>query len=68
MIALHEITGPLRFLNHSCRPKAELRGFKLVALRAIEAGEEITIDYGEDACDCRRKRGDTESTKETRDA
>jgi hypothetical protein len=49
----HEITGLLKFLNHSCRPNAELRGFRLRALRPIARGQEITIDYGEDACDCR---------------
>jgi hypothetical protein len=48
----HEITGPLRFLNHSCRPRAELEDFRLVALLPIRAGEEITIDYGDGSCDC----------------
>jgi hypothetical protein len=52
--ARHEITGPLRFLNHSCRPKAELTNFRLIALRPIVAGREITIDYGDDACTCRQ--------------
>jgi hypothetical protein len=54
----YEITGKLKFLNHSCRPNAELKGFKLVALRPIRAKQEITIDYGEGACDCRRQRRD----------
>jgi hypothetical protein len=49
---VHEITGPLRFLNHSCRPTAKLEAFRLVALLRIAADEEITISYGEDACDC----------------
>lgn len=51
---LHEITGRLRFLNHSCRPNAELRNAKLVALAPIRAGQELFIDYGPDACVCRR--------------
>ncbi|MBT8484912.1 MAG: nucleotidyltransferase family protein [Phycisphaerae bacterium] len=50
----HEITGPLRFLNHYCRPNAELVEFTLVAVLAIRAGDEITIDYGEEMCDCER--------------
>jgi SET domain-containing protein len=33
------------FLNHSATPNAEHDG-KWIALRDIEAGEEITIDYG----------------------
>ncbi len=41
-----------RYINHSCQPNAEaiLRGRKIVfvALRAIAADEEITLDYGED--------------------
>jgi len=42
---------PMRFTNHSCAPNARLFiGFGRVefyALRAIEPGEEITVDYGE---------------------
>lgn len=37
-----------QYLNHSCNPNAGLKGsrkLKLYALRRIEAGEEITIDY-----------------------
>jgi hypothetical protein len=56
----YEITGKLKYLNHSCRPNAELTGFKLVALRPIRAKQEVTIDYGEGACDCRRHRRDTQ--------
>lgn len=37
----------LRFLNHSRRPNAELRAADLHALREIEPGSEICIDYGE---------------------
>jgi len=38
----------LRYLNHSKDPHAEFVGFELYALRDIEPGEEITIDYGEE--------------------
>lgn len=48
-----ELTGKLKFLNHSCRPQAELAGFELKALKPIQAGHEITIDYGKGACDCK---------------
>lgn len=37
-----------QYLNHSCNPNAGLKGshtLKLYAMRDIEAGEEITIDY-----------------------
>ncbi len=41
-----------RYLNHCCDPNAEavLRAGRIVfvALRAIAAGEEITLDYGEE--------------------
>lgn len=37
---------PFRYLNHSCRPNAAIRGMKtLVALEDIDPGAEITIDY-----------------------
>jgi len=39
-------TGKLRFLNHADQPNAEMDGLECFALRDIEAGEEITIDYG----------------------
>ncbi len=32
-------------INHSCDPNAWLEGLDMVARRAIEAGEEITMDY-----------------------
>jgi D-alanine-D-alanine ligase-like ATP-grasp enzyme len=32
-------------INHSCDPNAWLEGLDLVARRAIEAGEEITVEY-----------------------
>jgi SET domain-containing protein len=41
-----------RYANHSCRPNAEsaLKRGKVIlrAIRAIEPGEEITYDYGEE--------------------
>ena len=49
--------NPARFLNHSCAPncEAELIDGKIwiVALRDIQAGEEITFDYGYDLEDYR---------------
>ncbi len=44
-----------RYINHACRPNAEavLRQGQMVfiALRRIEPGEEITLDYGRDYFD-----------------
>ena len=44
-------SDPMRFTNHSCRPNARLcirQGrVEFYALRAIAAGEEITVKYGE---------------------
>ena len=44
-------SDPMRYTNHSCRPNARLcirQGrVEFFALRAIGAGEEITVDYGE---------------------
>src|SRR4051794_10437090 len=34
-----------RFLNHSCRPNAAVRGTLLVAIAPIAKGEEVTFDY-----------------------
>jgi SET domain-containing protein len=55
-------TDPLRFTNHSCAPNAVLRirqgRVELYAMRTIEPGEELTVDYGEShhegrlACRC----------------
>ena len=59
----HEITGELRFLNHSCRPNAELRAFRLTALRPIPKGQEILIDYGDGACTCTRDAPETEGAE-----
>lgn len=36
---------PWRFTNHSCDPNTMLSGRNLVAVRPIEAGEEITFNY-----------------------
>jgi len=35
-----------RYLNHSDSPNAEMDGLNCFALTDIEAGDEITIDYG----------------------
>ena len=50
-----ELTGRLRFLNHSCRANAELRGYELLALKPIRGDQEIKINYGKAACQCRTK-------------
>ena len=36
---------PARFVNHSCNPNARAGDHHDVAIRVIEAGEEITVDY-----------------------
>lgn len=38
----------LRFLNHAQQPNGEMDELDLYANRDIRAGEEITIDYGEE--------------------
>ena len=38
----------LRFLNHAKHPNGEMDGLDLYACSDISAGEEITIDYGEE--------------------
>jgi SET domain-containing protein len=38
----------LRFLNHARIPNAEMNGLDLYTIHDISAGEEITIDYGEE--------------------
>jgi len=38
--------SPPAFVNHSCEPNAQVRdGTRILALRTIHPGEEITIDY-----------------------
>jgi len=51
--------GPGDFINHSCNPNAGLNGqIAIVAMRDIQPGEEVTIDYAmcdgdpSDAFDC----------------
>jgi len=43
-------TDPMRFTNHGCEPNARLAitqgRVEFYALRAIETGEELTVDYG----------------------
>ena len=43
--------GPFSYVNHSCEPNAFMRLYRgrveFYALRRIEAGEEVTCDYGE---------------------
>lgn len=43
-------TDPMRFTNHACRPNARLQirdgRVEFYSLRAIRAGEEVTVDYG----------------------
>ena len=50
-IDLARSPDPMRFTNHSCQPNGQLRiqegRIEFYALRAIEPGEEITVDYGE---------------------
>lgn len=44
-------SDPMRYTNHSCAPNARLSiqngRVEFYALRAIAAGEELTVDYGE---------------------
>jgi SET domain-containing protein len=40
------VQSPERFVNHSCDGNTEVQDFCDVAVRRIEAGEEITSDYG----------------------
>jgi SET domain-containing protein len=44
-------SDPMRYTNHSCQPNARLvirnGRVEFYARRAIERGEEITVDYGE---------------------
>ena len=44
-------TDPMRFTNHSCAPNARLTirdvRIEFYALRVIDRGEEITVNYGE---------------------
>ena len=40
-------TNEFRFLNHSAQPNAELDGLDVLALRNIQPGCELTLDYGD---------------------
>ena len=46
-----QVSNLLRFLNHSRRPNAEVEGLELRAIRNIQPGAEILIDYGPDWVD-----------------
>lgn len=55
-----EFEGVMMFLNHSCEPNVGIQGqIVFVAMRDVEAGEELTLDYatidhdaGPMACRC----------------
>jgi len=40
-----QIQPPARFVNHSCNPNARGTDRHDVAIRVIEPGEEVTVDY-----------------------
>jgi uncharacterized protein len=46
-----ESTDPLRYTNHSCSPNAVLRisqgRVEIYTMRDVDAGEELTVNYGE---------------------
>jgi SET domain-containing protein len=51
-----DMVDQTRYINHSCDPNSEVEAGlegggwgRIVALRAIEPGEEVTYDYGFDA-------------------
>jgi uncharacterized protein len=45
-VAEAEFEGLMMFLNHSCEPNVGIQGqIVFVAIRAIAAGEELTLDY-----------------------
>lgn len=39
------MTPPSRFVNHSCDPNAVGTNQQDIAIRLIEAGDEVTVDY-----------------------
>jgi len=44
--AWRDSLGPARYINHSCEPNCGIKDlFKVVAMRSIKKGEEITWDY-----------------------
>ena len=36
---------PWRFLNHSCEPNTRITGLRVVLLRPVRAGDELTFNY-----------------------
>lgn len=40
-----DVVVPVKFINHSCRPNTKVEGEKILALREIYPGDEITFDY-----------------------
>jgi SET domain-containing protein len=52
-----EVGSVMMFLNHSCEPNVGIQGQILfVAMRAVRAGEELTIDYAMFGGDPKRMR------------
>lgn len=54
-------TDKIKYINHSCEPNCEVQdgdeaSLKLVSVKSIQKGDEITIDYGYDEiyeqCNC----------------
>lgn len=46
LFVISTVEGPADWFNHSCEPNAGLRGqLSLVAMRDIDAGEEVSYDY-----------------------
>lgn len=39
------VSKPMRYINHSCNPNTGLKGLKVIALKNIKSGKELTIDY-----------------------
>ena len=66
------MVGTTAFVNHDCKPNCKFilekgNAVSIKALRKIEAGEEVTISYGEDyfqkgnaECECRTCEGKLE--------
>jgi len=50
--------GKLACTRHSCQPNVKRVGKYVAALRMIAPGEEIRLDFGLQACDCRRSSAD----------
>ena len=52
----HGPGAKLRYARHSCGPNARLSGRRLIAVKVIDAGEEISFDHGANACTCRQHK------------